>query len=157
MSGKNMVGVMVAMANGEFDKNMYRKFIIRSVDRSNDTAALQEVLKRRFNHPEWPMPDVMLIDGGKGQINAVQKVLDQVKKRQEELGDVDITWPTIISVVKDDRHKAREILNKEALNTLNQMSEQLQDDIIRLNAEAHRFAITFHKKKRSDNQGFLPR
>ncbi len=165
MSGKNMVGVMVAMADGEFDKNFYRKFIINSVNSSNDTAALQEVLKRRFNHPEWPLPDVIVIDGGKAQINAAQKVIDQVRKQQEEVqhasgsngdgaGLADIVWPTIISVVKDDRHKARQILNKELLTNL---SSQIEDDIIRLNAEAHRFAITFHKKKRQENQGFLPK
>ena len=132
MSGQNMVGVMVVMNNGEFDKNEYRKFNIESVDGPNDTKALQEVLRRRFLHTEWASPDLIVIDGGIQQLNAAKEVVS------EKLN--------MVSVVKDNRHKAREILSSN-----NFKAEKFKGDIVKINAEAHRFAITFHRKKRGKN------
>ncbi len=131
MSGENMVGVMTVLKDGEPDRSSYRKFNIRSVKGSNDTASLKEIISRRFNHPEWTYPELIVIDGGIAQKNAAESILNGLR----------ITIP-VVSVVKDETHKAREILgDKDLISKYNK-------DIILANSEAHRFAIAFHKKKR---------
>lgn len=135
MSGQNMVGVMAVMNDGEFDKNEYRKFVIKTVTGSNDTGALKEILVRRFAHTEWPLPNVVVIDGGVAQINVARENVPAGVK--------------IVSVVKDARHKAREILMSDLAKNRASDIGKIKDDIIRLNAEAHRFAITYHRNKRS--------
>jgi excinuclease ABC subunit C len=129
ISGTNAVGVMTVVCDGELDKSQYRKFKIR-LDKNDDTKNLKEVLDRRLNHPEWPMPQLIAIDGGVGQLNAAKEVL---KARNF---DIDV-----VSIVKDDRHRAKAILN------LNDKS--LEKQILLANAEAHRFAIAYHRKLRS--------
>ncbi len=137
MSGKNMVGVMTVVSNGTPDKNEYRKFIIRTQSGANDTGALEEMLSRRFRHTEWGMPDLVVVDGAQAQIN----VAEQVLKRYQ------LPIP-VVSVVKDERHKAREILGAE------DMVKKYAKAILLANSEAHRFGITFHKKRRG--KSFLP-
>lgn len=132
MSGKNMVGVMTVVTNGEKDGNEYRKFIIRSQENSNDIGALEEVLSRRFRHTEWGVPDLIVMDGGEAQF----RIGKQVTKRYQ----LDIP---VVSVVKDDSHKAKGILGDEALIKTH------QKDILFANVEAHRYGITFHKQKRA--------
>lgn len=139
MSGKNMVGVMVVSENGEFEKSEYKKFIVRSQQNANDAGALREVLERRFKHTEWKMPDLVVLDGNIIQINVATKVL-------EKFG---LKIP-VVSVVKDDKHKAREILVSHR-SDLWEMIERYKKEIIALNAESHRFAINFHKQKRINN------
>src|SRR3989344_6200784 len=81
ISGKNVVGVMTVVSDGELDKSQYRKFKIKSdnpfVDKqgNNDTKNLKEILSRRLSHPEWKFPNLIVVDGGKGQINTARKVL----------------------------------------------------------------------------------
>lgn len=131
MSGKNMVGVMTVLENGELKKNDYRKFKIRNFADANDTGALLEVLERRFEHTEWTYPSLIVVDGGKAQINTV-------KKFQEKFG---LMIP-IVSVLKDERHKAKNILGDKKYILKNER------DILLANTEAHRFAISFHRKLR---------
>jgi excinuclease ABC subunit C len=138
MSGKNMVGVMTVMENGELMKNEYKKFIIRKFDSSNDTGALQEVLTRRFNHPEWNKPDIVIVDGGQAQLNAVSKIISNLDVHMQNK-------IALVSVVKDDKHKAREIMGDAVI------ADKYKKEIIQLNAEAHRYAIAFHKKRRNKN------
>ncbi len=126
MSGQNMVGVMCVMINGEFKKDEYKKFIIKTVDGPDDIKALYEVLDRRFKHNEWNKPSLIVIDGGKVQLNIAQKF-----------------FKDSVSVVKDNKHKAKDVLNKEILRDKN-INE---DEIIKINAETHRFAISFFRKK----------
>ena len=126
VSGQNMVGVMCVMINGQFKKDEYKKFIIKTVDNSDDLKSLYEVLQRRFKHNEWNKPDLIVIDGGKMQLNIALKF-----------------FKDSVSVVKDDKHKAKDILNKEILKSKN-INE---DEIIKINAETHRFAINFFRKK----------
>lgn len=126
MSGKNMVGVMVVMVNGQLRKHEYKKFIIRGQDTADDARALHEVLSRRFAHPEWDAPNVVVTDGNQIQLGVAQSF-----------------FKDSVSIVKDSRHKAREVLNGEILKDKNIKEE----DIIKINAEAHRFAITFFRKK----------
>lgn len=131
LSGKNMVGVMTVVINGEVAKSEYKKFIIRTQTGANDTGALEEVLSRRFRHTEWGLPHLVVVDGSTAQINVAKRVLDRYQ--------FDIP---IVSVVKDDRHKAKAIMNNEALAKAHKKS------IILANNEAHRFSITFHRTKR---------
>ncbi len=142
MSGKSMVGVMTVVRNATAWKDGYRMFKIKTVGDGapariekrggNDPAALREVLTRRLNHPEWGMPDLIVVDGNKVQIQVAEQVLKSVK----------LSIP-IVSVVKDDRHKARAILGDP------KVVEGKKNAILLANAEAHRFAIEYHKKRRA--------
>jgi excinuclease UvrABC nuclease subunit len=134
MGGKNMVGVMVVVEDGEVNKNEYRKFKIRTQKNSNDTGALTEVLERRLAHPEWTYPALIVVDGGVAQINAVRKIL---KKTGHDI--------PIVSVLKNEQHKPKAIMGDE--------KSGLKDkrEILLANSEAHRFAINYHKKMRNNN------
>ncbi len=130
MSGQNVVGVMTVVEDGEINKSEYRKFKIKENPGVNDTKALSEVLSRRLGHIEWRFPDLIVVDGGVAQKNILNKILKQ--------NNLDIP---VVSVVKDDRHKAREILgDKKWL--------KYEREILLSNAEAHRYAIGFHKQLR---------
>jgi excinuclease ABC subunit C len=132
MSGQNMVGVMTVIQDGEPEKSEYKKFIIRTQKNSNDTGALEEILSRRFRHTEWGLPNLVVVDGSTAQVNVVKQVLNRYQ--------FDIP---IVGVVKDDRHKPKAILGNE------QIIKKYKKSILLANSEAHRFAITFHKHKRS--------
>ncbi|MEK7135154.1 MAG: GIY-YIG nuclease family protein [Patescibacteria group bacterium] len=127
ISGTNVVGVMTVVENGEANKSQYRKFKIK-IDKNDDVKNLQEILIRRFNHPEWRMPNLIVVDGGSAQLNVAQKLTDI----------------PIVAVTKDDKHKAKQIIPKS--NILNQESERA---VLLANSEAHRFAINYHRKLRS--------
>ncbi|MEI8174378.1 MAG: UvrB/UvrC motif-containing protein, partial [bacterium] len=129
LSGKDVVGVMVAIVNGVAEKSEYRKFKIK-VEKNDDTAGLREILTRRFKHEEWRMPDLVVIDGGMGQINTAKEIVRNIP---------------IVSIVKDDAHKPDHFLGDE------QMVKDHLKDILFANSEAHRFAITYHKKIRNKN------
>jgi excinuclease ABC subunit C len=132
MGGKDMVGVMTVVEEGERKPYEYRKFKIQSVDRSNDTAALREILTRRLNHLEWPLPQIIVVDGSTAQKNVAEHVLRKLE----------LLIP-VVAVVKDEQHRpTRLIASKKLL-------EVYQNDILLANAESHRFAITYHKEKRN--------
>lgn len=126
ISGQSMIGVMVVMENGEFKKDQYKKFIIKNQDKADDAKALFEVLERRFKHDEWGSPDIIVTDGNKVQLGVAMRF-----------------FKDSVSVVKDDKHKAREVLNIDILKDKNIKEE----DIIKINAEAHRFAIGYFRGK----------
>lgn len=134
MGGSNMVGVMTVVCDHILDKSAYRKFKIKGYESANDPGALREILTRRLNHPEWPLPSLIVVDGGQAQINAMGEVLNQH----------DLTIP-VVSVVKDERHQPRDILGDQML------AIKYRKDILTSNAEAHRFAIGYHKKLRRRN------
>lgn len=131
LGGTNMVGVMTVLEGGEPKKSDYRKFKIKSVNRSNDPGALKEVLERRLRHPEWPYPQVIVVDGSTSQKNAAEYVL---RKHG-------IAIP-VVAVVKDDRHKPIRIIAAKKL------IEQFEMEILHANAEAHRFSLSYHRQKR---------
>ena len=135
ISGSSTVGVMVVMENGELNKNEYRKFKIRGVGdiTVDDIKNLKEVIIRRFGHPEWSSPNLIVVDGGIAQINLVKSILKE--------NNLDIE---VVSVVKDERHKPKDFLGKEG--TVNKYKE----DILLINNEAHRFAISYHRKTRGN-------
>jgi excinuclease ABC subunit C len=140
LSGKNVVGVMAVVENGDLNKDEYRKFKI-SREKNDDAAALREVLLRRLGHPEWPYPSLIVVDGGQAQLHVAQKVLSELKS--------DIL---VVALVKDEKHKARGILADEYLTTKNPtLLAQYKRAIILANSEAHRFAISYHKNLRKRN------
>ena len=131
LSGTNVVGAFTVLVNGEFVVDQYRKFNI-SKQQNNDVAGLVEILNRRLNHTEWTYPDLIVVDGGEGQLNAAQNVL---KARR-------INIP-ILAVTKDDKHKASEIIGNSEL------ANKYKSEIIKLNAETHRYVIKFHRARRN--------
>lgn len=136
MNGKNMVGVMTVLEDGEIQKKEYRTFTIRGFDTANDTGALEELLSRRFRHMEWGCPDLVVADGGEAQFRVAQQVLDRYQLKIP-----------VVSVVKDDKHKPKGMLGEVKLTTTHKR------DILLANAEAHRFSIRLHTEKR--NKSFL--
>lgn len=130
LSGENMVGVMTVLEDGEHKKSDYRKFNIRGFDKSNDIGALREVVTRRLAHSEWPMPNLVVVDGGETQRKAIAELFRDIP---------------VLSVVKDERHKAREVLGDAEL------VQKYKNEAIKINADTHRFAITFHRQKRAKN------
>lgn len=136
LGGDDMVGVMTVVEGGVPNKQEYRKFKIKSVTGSNDPAALKEVLSRRLEHPEWPYPQIIVVDGSTAQKNAAEHVLRKAG----------VLIP-VVAVVKDDRHKPMRLIAAKKLLT------QHEHAILLANAESHRFAITYHRQKR--NKGML--
>jgi len=131
ISGQYMVGVMVVIENGVSNKSAYRKFKIKSVPGSNDTACLKEILRRRFTHSEWRKPHLIVVDGSTAQRNAALSVL------RETTCDI-----PVIGVVKDERHKPKSLIGPKDLRNTHEKA------ILLSNSEAHRFAITYHRHLR---------
>jgi len=131
LAGKDMVGVMTVVEGGEVAKSEYRKFKITTLTGANDPAALKEVLERRLAHPEWPFPQLIVVDGNQIQKRAAELVLAKAAH-----------MIPVVAVVKDDRHKASRLIGQAALLKLHQSA------ILLANAEAHRFAIAYHRAKR---------
>lgn len=152
ISGFASVGSMVVYEKGRPKKNDYRKFKIKSVQGPDDYASMEEVLTRRFRHgleerkeggeggSFTAFPDLILMDGGKGQVNIALQVLDNLH----------LTIP-VCGMVKDDNHRTRGLYfnNKEIPIDRNSEGFKL---ITRIQDEAHRFAIEFHRKLRSKEQ-----
>ncbi len=134
MDGKDMVGVMTVFEGSEPQKDQYRKFKIKTLKDANDPAALAEALERRLAHPEWPFPNIIVVDG-----NVVQQ-----KTAELILAKHSILIP-VIAVVKDERHKASRLLGNQSL------IETYRLEILHANAEAHRFAIAYFRKKQRSN------
>jgi excinuclease ABC subunit C len=134
MSGKNMVGVMTVLENGEIIKKEYKKFIIKTQNGTNDTGALEEILSRRFRHTEWGIPNLVVVDGGIAQINVAKRVLSRYQLKIP-----------IIGVVKNEKHKAEKLLGNESIIKLNKKY------IVSINEEAHRFAISYYRFKSRKN------
>ncbi len=129
-SGTNTVGVTVVREDGEFQKSAYRTFTMHGVG-NDDIAALTQLLERRLGHPEWRLPSVFVFDGGRTQLTAARSILK----------NAGLAIPTV-SVVKDNRHKPKDILGDEPWRS------RFARDILLANTEAHRFAVATHRKKR---------
>lgn len=152
ISGFQSVGSMVVFENGKPKKNNYRKFKIKTVDGPNDYGSMKEVLTRRFSHGLKEQrehttkesfgifPDLLLMDGGKGQVNIALEVL-------EEFG---LSIP-VCGMVKDDHHRTRGLYFNNQELPIDTRSEGFHL-ITRIQDETHRFAITFHKALRSKEQ-----
>lgn len=130
ISGTSTVGVMVVLEDWEVKKSDYRKFKIKTAT-NDDNASLREMLERRFGHTEWTMPKLIVVDGGKAQVSTAQKAL--------------AAWGLgipVVGVVKDEHHRAREIIGDTQARTTHARA------IFLANSEAHRFAIAYHRTVR---------
>lgn len=129
IGGAETVGVMTVVLNGEVKKSEYRKFKIKTAKAFDDVAGLREVISRRLQHKEWGNPSLVVVDGGRAQKNAVEKI---IKERALKI--------PVVSVVKDEYHKPREIVG------VKKYRDYYEKEILLVNHEAHRFAITYHRK-----------
>ena len=140
IQGKFATGSMVVFIDGKPDKNLYRKFKIKIKNTPNDIAMLKETLQRRFTHPEWKYPEVILIDGGKAQLNVAIKSKIQSSKSKNI---------RVLSLAK--RNKELFVEEKEKSILLKTLPQEIYNLILQLDDEAHRFAITYHKNLRKKN------
>ncbi|MBQ0000026.1 MAG: excinuclease ABC subunit C, partial [Clostridiales bacterium] len=147
ISGYESVGSMVVYEKGKPKRSDYRKFKIKWVEGPNDYASMEEVLTRRFTHDssgEYDsfarMPDLILMDGGRGQVNIAEKVL----------GELGLSIP-VCGMVKDDHHRTRGLFFNNVEIPIDTTSEGFHL-ITRIQDEAHRFAIEFHRSLRSKEQ-----
>ncbi len=131
--GKNAVGSMVVLTDGQKDTSEYKRFRIRMENSPNDFAMMAEVVTRRFSHPEWPTPDLLVIDGGKGQVTAAQNALGSSSTAIPVIG-LAKRFEEIIVPVTDGWKVIRVPPTAHAIHLLQ-----------RIRDEAHRFAITYHK------------
>jgi excinuclease ABC subunit C len=140
IQGNFATGSIAVFINGNPDKSKYRKFKIKIDGKPNDIAMLKEVLQRRFAHKEWEYPQVILIDGGKAQLNIAIKTKNQRPKTKDIKA---------ISIAKRNKELFVEGRKKPIL--LKTLPREVYNLILHLDDEAHRFAIAFHKKIRKKN------
>lgn len=139
ISGFQTVGSMVVFEKGKPKRSDYRKFRIRGVQGADDYASMEEMLTRRLSHYET-YPDLIMMDGGRGQVNIALKVMDAVGVHVPVCG-----------MVKDDHHRTRGLYFHNELIPIDRTSEGFHL-ITRLQDEAHRFAIEYHRSLRSKSQ-----
>lgn len=130
LQGTLAVGSMAVFEGGLPNKNEYRKFKIKTVKGQNDVASLAEILKRRMKHQEWPLPDLILLDGGKGQLKSAK--------------NIDI--PTIALAKTSDGKLFTKFSRNYA--QLSKLPPNLSNLFLRVRDEAHRFAIGYNKLRR---------
>jgi excinuclease ABC subunit C len=154
ISGKHAVGSMVVLQDGEPDKSSYRRFRIKTVSESDDYAMMYEVLSRRFAYSE-NLPDLVVVDGGKGQLNVALSVLKDLKVKLDVVG-LAKEERTIISgsgiIKKKDRKsedrvylpRRKDAIYLSAWPPALRMLQQVRD-------EAHRFALSYHHQLKQNN------
>lgn len=145
IQGADAVAGCVIFVNGKPSKKDYRKYLIKTVEGPDDYASMKEVVRRRYQRAieeSTPLPDLLITDGGKGQMSAVKEVLEELQ----------LTIP-IAGLAKDNKHRTSELLYGFPPQTIGlkqntplfQLLTQIQDEV-------HRYAITFHRDKRSKRQ-----
>lgn len=134
IQGVDSIGTMVVYTKGIKDKKEYRRFKIKTVEGPDDYASMAEVLDRRLKHGN--LPDLILLDGGKGQVSAVKKVL-------EENGEDIPLW----GMYKDDRHRTKGILNGEKTIELDRTTS-LYRFVAGIQEEVHNYSISYHRSLR---------
>lgn len=146
ISGTDSVASMIVFENGKSARKEYRRFKIKTVEGANDTASLREVLYRRFTHEKREtdgkfstLPDLILLDGGKGQLNAIKSLF-------AEMG-IDIP---VFGMVKDEKHRTRALLSEEGEVYLNPVSSVF-NLVANIQDEVHRFAIEYHRSLHRKN------
>lgn len=131
IGGQQAVGSLVVLTSGEIDKKWYRKFKIKKEGKPNDTAMMEEVVTRRLNHPEWPKPNLILVDGGKGQIRAAQNALAGKK--------IDIPLFGLAKKNEWIYQPGGGIIKLPKSSPALMLLQKIRD-------EAHRFAISYHRR-----------
>ncbi|MBR4720416.1 MAG: excinuclease ABC subunit UvrC [Clostridia bacterium] len=155
IQGADNVASMVVFVNGKPSKKDYRNFNIKSVDGANDYLAMQEVIYRRFRHAKeeenlinkgemesikakfLPLPDLILLDGGKGHLSSVLEIMESI--------DVDVP---VFGMVKDNKHKTRGLISKDGEVSLSP-TDSVFRFIVNVQEEVHKTAIGYHRNKRS--------
>ena len=146
ISGTGLVSGMVVYKEGKPNRKSYRKFKIKESNQTNEFAHTQEVIRRRYSRllrEEQPLPNLILMDGGKVQVRAARQVIE------EELG---LSIP-VAGMVKDDKHRTASLMNgySEELVELDRQSPVFHY-IQRIQEEVHRYAISYHRQVRSKQQ-----
>jgi excinuclease UvrABC nuclease subunit len=136
-SGSLSVGSMITFINNRPNKSLYRKFRIKTVSGSNDPESLREVLARRLNHPEWKLPGLVIVDGGRPQLSKIKglpiPIIGIAKRASAKRTRISGTLysPYSYGILK-----------------ISQLPEIVSDTILRARDEAHRFAIKYHRARR---------
>jgi excinuclease ABC subunit C len=159
IQGTNATGSMVVLTNGEIDKSQYRRFRIRKSGKPDDFAMMKEVLNRRLRHDEWSFPDLIVIDGGKGQVSTGLETLNQLGMNIPLIG---LAKREEIIVIPQQRangkgQRASEVISHRILRSMHNAfievslpkSSPALHLIMRIRDEAHKFAITYHRNLRS--------
>ena len=145
IQGSDAVAGCVVFVKGKPSKSDYRKYNIKSVTGPDDYASMREVVFRRYKRAMdegTPLPDLIITDGGKGQMSAVQEVLDELK----------LSVP-VAGLAKDNRHRTNELLyGNPPVSVGMKQTSPLFHLLTRIQDEVHRYAITFHRDKRSKRQ-----
>jgi excinuclease ABC subunit C len=154
ISGKNAVGSMVVFQDSEPDKSSYRRFRIKSMDEPDDYGMMREVLTRRFTGSD-PLPDLVVVDGGKGQLNVALSVLSELKIKLD-----------VIGLAKEERAylAAKNKLRGKAVKSEDRVYLSRRKDAVflssrpaalsllqRVRDEAHRFALSYHHQLKQKN------
>lgn len=134
IQGVDSIGTMVVYTNGVKDKKEYRRFKIKTVEGPDDYASMAEVLDRRLKHGN--LPDLILLDGGKGQVSAVKKVM-------EDNGEDIPLW----GMYKDDRHRTKGLLNGDKTIELDRTTS-LYRFVAGIQEEVHNYSISYHRSLR---------
>jgi len=132
ISGNAAVGAMVVFERDTPKKSEYKRFRIKTVNGPDDTGMMREMLVRRFNHKEWRLPNLILVDGGAGQVNTAREVLEKQN----------IKIP-VVGIAKGAERKKNEFIGTKP----KWADEKI---LIKVRDEAHRFAINYHRKRRND-------
>ncbi len=162
IQGTNQTGSMVVFVDGEKESNLYRKYKIRRESTPDDFASMEEVLTRRLKHTEWEYPDLLVVDGGKGQITAVLNALAKYNlqipliglAKREETIIIPLTHSVIANEVKQSRKiegstRDRRVAVAPRDDNFKEVSLSKESQglllLRRIRDEAHRFAITYHR------------
>lgn len=145
IQGSDPVAACVVFIKGKPAKQQYRKYNIKTIEGPDDYASMQEVVRRRYSRAveeNAPLPDLLITDGGKGQMSAVKEVLEELK--------LDIP---VAGLAKDDKHRTSELLYGFPPQVIGmKQNTPLFRLLTHIQDEVHRFAITFHRDKRSKRQ-----
>ena len=143
IQGDAPVGAMVAFVNGEPLKKMYRKYNIEGKEKRDDYASMKEIMTRRYSRLKEnneSMPDLIITDGGLGQVHAGNEVVEQL--------ELDIP---VFGLFKNDKHQTKGLIDKDGNVISLDDNKSLFFLLVRMQDEVHRFAISFHHQKRSKN------
>ncbi len=135
LTGRETYGSMVVFTNNRADKNNYRLFKIKEAPKNDDLRALAEVISRRFHHPEWRLPDLILIDGGKPQISFIDKIL---KERRIEI--------PIVGISKFANDKL--VFTPKIKKSIKELIDINKETLLEVRDEAHRFSLKASRRKR---------
>lgn len=163
--GTNTVASQVVFEDGIPNPDEYRRYQLKENHNNNDFASMQEVLSRRFKHLEWDLPQLIVIDGGKGQLNAALQIMEQIKKQslhlsagmQDALSKIAFVGlaksRTQSDFTKDDVQQTEErfFLPNRSNPVIFKTNSEAFHILVGIRDEAHRFAITYHRKLRQES------